>query len=301
MTLVDLLKEMGVNYVSHGDSTKVTHGWVGLPCPFCHHVSQDGDENLLGINVRTGFITCWYCGPKRSGETLAALTDKPIGECLKLLGETDKVYASEDRVRGTLKLPEPRGNLLPAHRNYLKSRHLDPDEIVRVWGVEATSIGSRVPWSLVIPIADERGITVSWMTRRISDRDPARRYMAAPPEEESVPAKTVLYGEHLTRHAVIVVEGPVDAWAVGPGAVATLGVNISKAQIARIARFPLRVVVMDSEPAAQARGNAVCRALTPLDGTTVRVELERGTDAASCLASHSGRREISELRKRFLN
>jgi hypothetical protein len=82
VTFVDILREAGVAFRRNGESGKVTPGWVGMPCPFCRHVSQDGDANLLGVNMRTGAISCWYCGVHRPGVTLAALTGWDLEKCL---------------------------------------------------------------------------------------------------------------------------------------------------------------------------------------------------------------------------
>lgn len=297
MITPDLLTDLGVKFARHGESPHVTEGWVGTQCPFCGH---GPGEARLGINLRTGVCTCWTCGVHRPAETLAALTGKPISECIELLGEFPKTPAARrEPKKGVLKLPEPRTPLGPVHRDYLGGRGFDPDLLERLWGLEGTDYRSKVPWSLIIPIR-ENYRTVSWIARRCSDRDHGRRYVGAGSDEELVSKKSVLYGADHATHAVIVVEGPTDVWAIGPGAVATLGVGYSRSQVERIGRYPVRAVCFDQEIAAQMRAKALAAALEALPGATARVVLECGSDPAGCLKSQAGVRELSEIRKRFL-
>jgi DNA primase len=100
----------------------------------------------------------------------------------------------------------------------------------------------------------------------------------------------------LVRHAVIVCEGPIDAWTIGPGAVATCGLGYTRSQLMELSQFPVRVVCFDREPAAQKRARRLARQLQVFPGETHVVELETGKDANECQ-----RNEIMELRKQFLD
>ena len=110
-----------------------------------------------------------------------------------------------------------------------------------------------------------------------------------------MPHKSVLYGADHARHAVVVCEGPIDCWAIGPGAVATLGTAYTQAQALALARYPVRAVCYDAEPDAQRRAARLCQTLAAFDGTTVNVVLETGKDAAA-----ASKAEVAELRKRYL-
>jgi hypothetical protein len=194
---------------------------------------------------------------------------------------------------GTLRLPGGREPLLPQHRAYLAGRGFDPDELVRLWGLEGIGLGSLAyAWRVFIPIYSNDEI-VSWTTRSISDKHD-RRYRTAPATDEAISCKKLLYGADYARAAVIVVEGPADVWRIGPGAVATLGTAITQAQVLQLANFPTRAICFDNEPAAQMRARRLSDALAGLPGETVNVVLD-AKDAGSATGE-----EIQELRRAFL-
>jgi DNA primase len=138
------------------------------------------------------------------------------------------------------------------------------------------------------------GETVSWTTRAVGT-DP-RRYISAAPEQEKVNHKTLLYGEELAGHAIVVVEGPIDAWAIGPGAVAIMGLHTTPEQIHRIGSHPLRAICCDNEMAALHRAERMACVLQQFPGETYIVQLETGKDPAE---AEQG--EIDEIRQRFLS
>jgi len=79
----------------------------------------------------------------------------------------------------------------------------------------------------------------------------------------------------------VICEGPVDAWALGPGGVATCGVGYTAAQRAAASRYPVRVACFDSEPDAQQRAEVLCAELSVMPGQTMLWRLESGKDAAT--------------------
>lgn len=293
MNLTDFLREHNVSVAPDGHHHSRA-GWVQIDCPFCHapgHYRLGISQDNLGCN-------CWTCGRQNVVEVLAELTGLPLGEVLRAVGEHRRGRLPQVRgakPRGRLVLPNGVGPLLLPHRTYLEGRGFDPDELAEVWGLGGIGIAPKLSWRVFIP-AHLDGKVVSWTTRSISDRAGGKRYVNARPDQEVVPIKELLYGSDLCRHAVVVVEGPVDVWAIGPGAVCTLGTAYSQAQTtALVMNFPVRAVCFDSEPAAQRRAEKLCDELAVFPGKTVRVELETGKDAASAKT-----REVRELRRRFL-
>jgi DNA primase len=197
-------------------------------------------------------------------------------------------------LRGKLKVPAGVCDLQPPHRRYLEDRHFDPDKISMLWDVKGIGVASRLAWRLYIPIFDKQGRQISWTTRSLVP-NAEHRYLSASPEEELVDHKTVLYGAHLCRSVVVVVEGPTDAWAVGPGGAATMGLGCTPQQLMAIAEYPVRIVCFDNEPDAQRRADAVCLELAALPGQTESVRLESGKDAATADPA-----ELAELRSAYL-
>ena len=176
------------------------------------------------------------------------------------------------------------------YKAYLRQRGFDPCQIEALWGVLAGGPAGKLAWRLWIPVhLDDR--IVSWTSRAIgSDVQP--RYLSASPDGEEVNHKTLLYGQDLAGHSVVVVEGPADAWAVGPGAVATMGLKWTPEQVAKLSRFAVRAVCFDR--GATARAEALADILQQFPGETHIVELETGDDPAEADPD-----EIEELRSRF--
>jgi hypothetical protein len=292
MTLQDFLTTHGIDHRPGGTHRHVRHGWIGVsPCPGC------GSTNYhAGVEIETGRAVCWRCGSLRLWDLLGGLAGIPWHEARDLLKSDLRGLASR------LAAPKPRSDVLyppglqpmkRAHRAYLRERGFRPDTVESLWGVRATGPVGRLAWRLWIPIELD-GEVVSWTTRAVGDRQP--RYVSAGPDEESVNHKTLLYGDDLAGHSVVVVEGPLDAWAVGPGAVAVMGLIVSPRQVERIASRPVRAVCFDSTPDALRRAERLAVVLQQYPGDTHIIELETGDDPADADPG-----EIEELRRKFLS
>lgn len=291
MNILELLDELNVPHRRFGEAAKVTEGYVGLECPYCGHGPW-----YMGINLSSGWTTCWSCGPHRLADLIADVTGRKPADAKRLVAGLEHAYTPKrDEVRGRLVLPPRVGELLPAHRQYLAGRGFDPDEVAELWKVQGIGVGGRLQWRLFIPI-HEAGEVVSWTTRAVGDKVPMEdRYRGAKRDEEVYPRKRLVYGLDKVMHAVVVCEGPTDVWRIGPGAVCTCGTGWSYGQVRRLSRFPLRVVCFDNEPSAQRRARSLSDQLAPFPGETYVVRLS-GKDAAS-----SSQEEIKELRRRFLD
>lgn len=277
MTFQEILREHGVPFVEEGDH-HCRPGWLQIVCPYC---GRGSGKYHLGYNLAKGYCSCWKCGSHRSWETLAELTGLPIGQVAKLLGSVDAVRTktNEYRRRGKLVVPPFVGELQPIHERYLEViRGFDAAELVRLWHIKAIGISTRLSWRIFIPW-EHHGEVVSWNTRAISDHVELR-YHGASEDEEVLSRKTLLYGEDLVRHGMVAVEGELDAWAIGPGCVATGGTALTRAQIFRMSRFPVRAVCFDNEPAAQKRARALVDELSAFPGETFNIQLD-AKDAAS--------------------
>jgi hypothetical protein len=289
MNIPQILQELRIEFRRPGEHRHVTRHFIGIDCPWC---GPNSGKFKLGIGVNGRGCTCWSCGSRSLVEALVECSGKPWQQVKALLGEYHDTVPLPAKPTGKLVLPEGVGPLLPAHKEYLQGRGFRPKTLRLLWGVQGIGIAPKYPWSLFVPI-QLGGKTVSWLTRSIGNL--AKRYDAAPLTQEAVPAKSLLYGEQFVRHAVVVVEGVTKAWAGGPGFVATLGTSFTQAQVARIAKYPVRCVCFDGEPEAQRQAVKLAAALAVYPGRTVRVELEtaRQLDEASP-------KEISRLRKEFL-
>lgn len=288
MTFLDLLSENGISYIYEGDK-HCRPGWVQMECPFC---GRGSGKFHLGYSLEKGYLTCWKCGGHSVLSSLSTLLDIPYKKARGMLEgiEGVRVVARESK-RGTLVLPKNRGPLMKIHREYLRGRGFDPDEIVRVWHVEGIGLSTRLSWRIFIPWEHDQEI-VSWNTRAIKDTA-SLRYHGAGEEEEAISRKSLLYGEDLVSgHGIGIVEGELDAWAGGPGWVATGGTALSRSQILRMSRYLTRVICFDAETEAQKRARKLADELSVFPGETLTVCLDDGKDLASTSA-----RELRQLKK----
>lgn len=284
MRFVDVLQEKRIATAPDGHRHS-REGWVQFDCPFC---GANSHKYHMGFNVAYKYLNCWSCGPHPLVETLVHLLDIPWRDARQLIDSVDRGKVVPEKHKGTLKLPTPMTDLLPAHCKYLRSRGFDPDALVKLWKLKATGPISSLPWRIVVPII-YHGETVSWTSRKINDK--GLRWRSASAEQEAMNHKKLLYGLDYIRHTAIVVEGPSDVWAIGPGAVGTCGTGFSRAQVVRLCRLPRRIVCFDNSKAAQRRARDLCDALEPFAGETYNVVLDADDPGSA------SKREINRLRR----
>jgi len=275
--LISLLEQYGIEYRLAGQHHHVGTGWIGIDCPYCD--GKGANKFHLGINLTTGSASCWRCGGVDLVKALSNITGLSMAKVMSDVRLIRRPIRNLSRTVRQLKLPFGIGELLPPHRRYLEKRGFNPDVIRQVWGVKGIGpMGGRLAWHLFVPVYHE-GQMVSWVCRSISDQS-KRRWISAPNECQLIPHKSLLYGEDLASHSVIVVEGPADCWRIGPGAVALFGITWTQAQLRRLVRFPRRIICFDSEKQAQHRAHQLASILCTFPGTTMVVQLDSGKDPA---------------------
>jgi len=286
-TYNDILHELGVLFTEDGHHSRP--GWLQVTCPHC--LGQDHG----GINTAYGYYNCWQCGQHSLPWTLHLITDIPYKQIIKLLQDVSSTVILDRPKTGKLVLPkgidESIDGLPYMHKAYLENRGFDSDELIELWGLRAICLSAKLSWRLFIPITLNHEM-VSWTTRALSKRE--TRYISAAQNQEAIPHKQLLYGEDLTHHAIIVVEGPTDVWRIGPGAVATFGLACTSEQIDRIASHPIRAICFDNSVVAQKRAKVLADTLSLLPGETYIAQLS-GDDPDT-----SPKKEIRQLRKQFL-
>ena len=291
MTILDVLNELNVPFKEHRQHHHVRHGWLGVDCPNC---SPGSGRYRCGINVQSLAVSCWTCGKLRLGDVLSGASGRTIQQVMPLIRALAPRNAPDQRIQVTGRYTPPAaiGPLAPPHRDYLSRRGFDPDYLAEEYGVAGIADAAELKWRVFIPVPQPNGKSGSWTTRTIGNRDP--RYISASPEQETLPIKTLLFGEQHAGMSVVVTEGVFDAMRIGPGAVAVMGVNVYPQQIARIAKYPVRAIVFDSDEPGQRRARDLADALTVYPGETYVVQLS-GKDPAESPAD-----EIAELRNQFL-
>jgi hypothetical protein len=284
MTIQEILNEYRIDFLESGHH-HCRAGWLQIrDCPFCN-----SDNYTLGWNIAANYSSCWRCGHHHADKLLAALE---IGRerVLELLASVDTGLPRErERSRISLKIPPGIGPLLPAHRDYLRERGFNPAYIVWRWAVQGIGVSARLGWRLYIPIF-KQGKQVSWTTRAIGSHAQPR-YLSASADEESFNHRRLIYGMDFCRTSIVAVEGPIDAWRIGPGAGALFGITFLPAQVLLLAKFPRRYICLDSSPEAQVRARELVNQLAVFPGVTENIVLDAKDPG------EASPREIRQLRR----
>lgn len=284
MNFPELLRAHGVPTLTEGNK-HCRPGWVQIDCPFC---GRGSGKFHMGYNIHGNYLNCYSCRGHSLVSTLMELLECDFGRAKKLLEGVDGPDITEgpQEVVGRLKIPVGVDRMRKVHREYLRSRGFDPDYCERVWDFRGIGMAPKLSWRVWIPIY-HAGKIVSWTARSIS-REAKLRYVSAAKSEESVSHKRILFGADFAGTSAVIVEGPLDAVRIGRGAVATCGTGWTRAQLRRMAEFPIRAVCFDNEPDAQERADELVSELSMLDGQTFKIRLD---------AKDAGDATDKELRK----
>ena len=166
-----------------------------------------------------------------------------------------------------MKLPSYFKPLQTPHKKYLISRGLNPRKTTQEWGLLSSGVIGPYRHRIVIPFFI--GETIVSFTARALNKNIEPKYKAASEEMETYSHKLLLYGEwKVSTSSIVVVEGPVDVWKMGPGAVAITGINFSEEQISRLAKYDQIFIMFDNEEgAAQEQAEKLLYALSPFTET----------------------------------
>jgi hypothetical protein len=243
-------------------------GWIQIPCPHC--AGNVGYHLGYCIKPNTSFsgrYVCWRCGGKGLFNVVHALlkcSKKEVLEIIKRYGGSVsadvKIEADEKPRPQQVGLPLNCRELGAKHRRYLiNERGFDPDALVAEWGLVGTGLdghvilpGGGAEWykfRIIIPIY-YKGVLISFQGRDITGKS-GIKYKACPQALEVRDHKHSLYGLDKVRgNAVVVTEGVMDVWRLGPGAVATFGIKWTAQQLLLLAGFKRIFLLYDPDPQA---------------------------------------------------
>lgn len=253
----DVIRYLDARNIPHSSGKNVSAGNVGIQCfnPMC-----DDTSNHLGVRLEDGVYSCWKCGAK--GDAIGLIME--LERCgFPQAKDTLRQYSSGvvtqprgPEVVGEFMLPKfcteaPTG----IHKKYIHGRGYQWEALVAQYGLRFTGAISYLDaghkrihyrWRIIIPIYID-GVMVSFTSRDITGLSDAK-YKAAPDEIAIRPGADVVYNLDNAGDRIALVEGPMDVWRIGPGAVAMLGTKFTEEQLVLIAsRRPSRVyVVYDS-------------------------------------------------------
>lgn len=251
-------------------------GWLQTHCMCC----SSGQEGWhLGFNLLMGYFNCWRCGRIRIVDAIKAWCHISTDKAWAIRWEYD-----DKEHRRTRKAPRVRGGevpkpldmepLSPKHLSYLRNQRgiLRPKALAKEWELKGTSQASgKWSWRVVSPIYNEEHKLVAYVGRSIIQADP--KYRMTEDKDCGDDPDGLLYGIHQVEgDSIIVVEGPGDVWKIGPGAVATFGIDWRKQQANKLRRFRHRSIMFDPEPLAQKRAHLLAEYLSMFPGETEVVD-----------------------------
>ncbi|MCK9281503.1 MAG: hypothetical protein M0P71_12835 [Melioribacteraceae bacterium] len=228
VNIKQLLDDYNIPVFTEGKNTQ--RGWINIQCPFCDDKSSHG-----GFNITKGYYSCWQCKGHHMDQVLSLLLDCTPWQARKIMDEYEVAAVMREerkKVPKANKIIFPKGttDLQKAHRKYLINRGYDPDEIIKTWGVQGTGMHGPYKHRIIIPIIIDEQI-ISFTSRDITDRAELR-YKSCSIENEVIHHKHVCYGSDFIKYKrAIIVEGPLDTWKIGPGALATFGTGFSPQQV----------------------------------------------------------------------
>ena len=290
MNFEDILQQSGIEIRHHGEHHHTSEGWIQFDCPYC----SPGSGNFrCGYNILTRAVNCWSCGALRLIKVIQDMMDIPFHMAVKVIHDLPQREIVRSEETGEYAVPFPIHRFGREHKTYLKNRGFEGLLLVleELWTVRCTSqFAGQYRWSLFIPVIF-RGETVTWITRSINP-NAERRYQNAPLRQSSVSIRDVLYGSDLIKDTVIIVEGPLDVWKIGPGAVALCGKGMSHARLEFLSKVPNRYVCLDSDPESQNTARKICDDLSVFYGTTTNIVL-KAKDPGE--ADHEELQQLKEL------
>lgn len=270
LDIIKLYKDFHVPFMTKGNK-HCSPGWVQVICPFC-----EGSKDFhLGFNISKEFYHCYRCGSHKLGPTIAALVGQSVSLTKEIIGRyrtgrhfseeiskeiphaskvilpgasLDLEIAKKQSVGGQISSFDP---VLTQHARaieYLQKRGFighDLTDLIKTYNLHYTGITGAYNFRIIAPIYFD-GDLVSYQGRDYTGLS-LKRYMACPKLEEVKDHKSCLYAMDLVKtNTVVIVEGIVDQWKLGPGAVATFGQTFTLAQVKLlVSRWQRRIVLYD--------------------------------------------------------
>lgn len=243
----------GIPYVTSGHK-HARPGWINTECCFC--TGNPGYH--LGYNTVKDFWCCWRCGWHSEFEVIMAFTGSrsETAKARRLYKSGKAAY----QAAASVKINSIRNCKAPAEyelttraRNYLIDRGYNPDKIEHDWNIYYGGNFGSMAYRIVIPIYFE-GKMISYTGRDITGVQD-NKYITAPESIQTYNPKHILYGvDNSDTETVLVVEGPMDVWRFGYGAVGTFGVKYTKEQIKLLAsRYNNIYVLYDADRKGKGR------------------------------------------------
>lgn len=265
----------------------VTKGWINILCPFPDCLDP---TNHCGISP-TRFFSCWACGRKGIVTKLVQTIEGcSWGQANALVEEYQEEISD---VVKDIRLIEKTANTGPVlsiihrkyvepipefHKNYLKGRNFNPEQIVSQYKLKAIHDLETRFWKfrLVAPIFLNKKIMnlVGIDITNNPDREP---YRALSNEDAILPIKQLLYNlDNAKGDSVVLVEGITDVWRGGSGFVASFGNVLTVEQMQLLVSKNFKKYYIFYDATAIKNAERVANQFSGLPGEVEIIELSEG-------------------------
>jgi len=255
-------------------------GWINVPCPFC----SGNPGHHLGYSEDRGSFSCYRCGRKKRLKAIMGLLNISEPEAKRIIRQFKGRPTARDKTKSKPKIrrirkliwPTGTGPMAEIHHRYLRGRGYDSKALERLWGLKGTLRTGLYKFRVMAPITFEDRL-VSYQGRDITGRSPLK-YKACAQENEVRDHKHCLYGlDKVPGDTVVIVEGIADVWRLGPGAVATFGIQYTRQQVMLLRGFSTQFVMYDSgDPQAVIQARSLAAELSAFSGSVEILALDTG-------------------------
>ena len=241
--VLSYLQSRNIRYKTSGKN--VSRGWAGIQCLFCLDRS-----NHLGINLSSKAFSCHSCGEKGSiFKLIQEIDGVNFPEAAKILKEFSggEYVPAEKHFQSKVIFPEGTTKYFaPIHIDFLINRGYNPEEVIEKYDLYATGPMGSYKHRIIIPIYMNQRI-VSFVGRDVTGKQEVP-YKNSSEDTSIKDPKHCLYNmDSVLQNKAIVVEGVLDAWRIGDGAVATFGKQYTHEQVRLLKGLKKVFVLYDSD------------------------------------------------------
>ena len=272
------------------------NGWLRVPvCPYC------GREQKMGVNLTTYRTNCFRCGehPSPAQMVMDIETLDTYAELLTFLKHGDFSELSFTETKVELAEPKPvylpdgfrlinqgDGHIAKIIRNYLKHRGFNIDELSKQ-GIGYCTKGDYFGY-VILPFYSNGKLTY-FNARLVIGNGP--RYNNPPKSVTGLGKEFLIFNEDALGlyNQVYICEGVFNALTIGERAIATMGKAVSRVQVNKLIKSPVKRFILLLDP--DAKKQAISLALKLVNFKSVKVVyLPEGKDA-----NDLGKKEVMKL------
>ena len=239
------LQSRNIPYQTGGDN--VSSGWIGINCQFCLDHSDH-----LGINLQSKAFNCLKCGETGSASKLVQTIDGVDWHKAKAIMEefSGALYIPREKhYQQKTTLPIGASKKFPqSHLDFLTKRRYD-ESVIKTYDLYATGPVGVYNHRIIIPVFVNHRM-VAFVGRDVTGQSDTP-YRNSSEQYGTTDVKQTLYNmDNVIGNTVVIVEGILDAWRIGDGAIATFGTKYAREQLRLLKGMHRAFIMYDADAIA---------------------------------------------------